>query len=194
MGCNSLSDMVNGTVKYWWISILTGILAIVLGILFILHPGNALMTVAMLFAIGFFVNGIFEIAFSIANRDSIKGWGWNLAGGIIDVMLGTLLLTLPGMTVAILIYFVGFWILFRSIWGIGASIDLQTYGVKGWGWLLFLAILGVLFSFAFIMSPAFGGAYIVAFAAIGFIFYGVFKIMMGCKMKSFKNKLDDFNN
>ena len=142
-----LSDIFRRSVKYWWISVLTGLLAIALGILFISTPQSALLSLAMLFAIGFLANGIFELAFTLSNKKSISGWGWNLVGAIIDILLGLLLISVPGITVFVLIYFVGFWLLFRSIWGLGASLELQTLGIKGWGWLLAFAILGVLFSF-----------------------------------------------
>lgn len=190
---NILSDMMNRSIRYWWISVLTGILAIALGVLFITTPESALISLAMLFAVGFLVNGIFEMMLAIANRKSMVGWGWNLVGAIIDILLGVLLLALPGLTIFILIYFVGFWILFRSIWAIGSSIDLQTQGVRGWGWILAFAILGVLFSFVFVISPVFGGSFIVAFAAISFMLYGVFRIALGLKLRSARKYIKDLH-
>lgn len=169
---------------------LTGILAIALGVLFITTPESALLSLAMLFAIGFVINGISEMSFTLANRKGNSGWGWNLVAAIIDILLGTLLLSLPGLTIVMLIYFIGFWILFRSIWAIGASIELQTLGVRGWGWVLVIAILGVLFSFSFILSPVFGGSFIVAFAAISFVMYGVFRIALGLRLRSIKKKIE----
>lgn len=186
-----LSDIFRRSVKYWWISVLTGLLAIALGILFISTPQSALLSLAMLFAIGFLANGIFELAFTLSNKNSISGWGWNLVGAIIDILLGLLLISVPGITVFVLIYFVGFWLLFRSIWGLGASVELQTLGVKGWGWLLAFAILGVLFSFIFVLSPVFGGSFIVAFASISFILYGIFRIALGFRLKNVKKEIED---
>lgn len=189
----SLTDLAKRSLRYWWVSILTGILAIALGVLFVAVPESALLSLAMLFAIGFIINGIFELTFALVNRRELAGWGWNLVAAIVDLLLGILLLCIPGVTIFILIYFVGFWILFRSIWAIGVSIELQTFGVRGWGWILAFAILGVLFSAVFILSPAFGGSFIVAFAAISFMMYGIFRIALGLRLRSIKKEVEGFN-
>lgn len=177
--------------KNWWISVLIGILAIALGIMFISSPESSLLTLAIFFAYGFILSGILEVAFAISNRKAINGWGWNLVSGIIDLFLGAILLLAPGLTVMLMIYFVGFWIMFRSIWTLGSSIELQKVGVKNWGWLLAIAILGIIFSLIFITSPVFGGSFIIAFAAISFIIYGIFRISIGLTLRSIKKKLEN---
>lgn len=186
-----LKDSNLKVAKNWWISVLIGILAIGLGIIFIVSPLSSMLTLALLFAYGFILSGILEIAFSISNRKTLNGWGWNLTSGLIDLFIGIMLLSIPGMTVMLMIYFVGFWIMFRSIWSIGSSIEMQKNGVKGWGWLLAAAILGVIFALIFIMSPALGGTFIVSLAAISFIIYGIFRIYLGFVLKSIKNKLEN---
>lgn len=177
--------------KNWWLSILIGLLAIALGILFIAKPINSMLTLALLFAWGFILSGVLETVFSITNRKVLNGWGWNLVSGLIDLFIGIVLLSIPGLTVILMIYLLGFWIMFRSIWSIGSSIEIQRAGMKGWGWLLAASILGVIFSIIFITSPAFGGTFIVSLAAISFIIYGIFRIYLGITLKSIKNKLEN---
>lgn len=177
--------------KNWWISVIIGVLAIVLGILFISSPLSSMLTLALFFAFGFILSGILETLFAITNRKVLNGWGWNLVSSLIDLFLGIVLLSIPGLTIMLMIYLIGFWIMFRSIWAIGSSIEMQKAEIKGWGWLLTAAILGIIFSFIFILSPTFGGTFIVAFAAISFIIYGIFRIFMGFTLKSIKNNLED---
>lgn len=189
-----MKELINTTheiAKNWWLSILIGILAIALGILFISKPLNSLLTLALLFAWGFIFSGILEAVFSITNRKNLKGWGWNLASGLVDLFIGIVLLSAPELTLFLMIYLVGFWIMFRSIWSIGSSIELQRSGAKGWGWLLLVSILGVIFSVVFLVSPAFGGTFIVSLASISFITYGIFRIYLGFVLKSVKNKLEE---
>lgn len=188
---NDLINTARQAMRYWWLSLLIGLLSLGLGIWCIFQPVDALLVLTLLFVTSFFVAGILEIVFAISNKDVLNGWGWTLANGIIDLILGGLLLAIPASTPFIMIYFVGFWIMFQSIWGIGMSCDLQRMKVNGWGWFLTLAILGLIFSFIFIMSPGFGGEFIVAFASVAFIFYGVFRIYLGVKLKSFKNRIDE---
>lgn len=187
---NHFLESAKYAVKHWWVSILIGVLSIILGIMFIRTPIDALLTLSIVFAISFLATGISEIIFAIANRKTVYNWGWSLAGGIVDVLLGVLLLSAPDITALLLVYFVGFWILFRSIWGIGIAFELSRFRIPGWGLMLILAVLGVMLSFVFILSPIFGGGFIVAFAATAFIVYGIFRIYLGFKLKSTKNWLD----
>ncbi len=185
---NDLMDAARSAVKNWWVSLIIGILSLGLGIIFLAKPLDALITLSILFVAGFLVTGLFEIIFAVSNKDSLNGWGWTLASGIIDLLLGILLFSTPGITPMIMAYFVGFWIMFQSIWAIGMSCELQKIGVKDWGWLLALAILGIIFSFVFIMSPAFAAEFIVSLAVIAFILYGIFRIYLAFKFKSIKDR------
>lgn len=192
---NRLLNSVKKSTKYWWLSLCIGIMSIILGILFIAAAGPALLTIAILFVIGFIVSGLFEITFAIANRNTLDGWGWSLASGIIDLIIGILLaIATPTLTIAVMIFFVGFYIMFRSIWGIGAAVEMKRAGFKDWGWLLALAILGIIFSFLVIIDPIIGGGFIVAFAAISFVIYGIYRIYYGIRLKSIRDDIDKIEN
>ena len=187
---NEIFETARRAVKNWWVSILIGVLAVILGIWCMVTPDTTLVALTMVFVVAFLVSGIFEIIFAVGNR-SMQGWGWALAGGILDLLLGILLLALPLPVITlVLIYFVGFWLLIRSIWAIGIASDLSHWKNSGWGWLLALAILGVIFAFLFFLSPMFGGGMIVWFASFAFLFYGIFRIYLGFRLKSFKNDVD----
>ncbi len=190
---NDLFYSAKKAVKFWWVSILIGLLALALGIWFIFTPLTTLVALAIVFAAAFLVSGIFEIIFAISNKNVLKGWGWTLASGIIDLMFGLILIAMPiDVLTLLLAYFVGFWVMFQSIWAIGTSAELQRNSVKGWGWLMALAILGVIMSFIFIMSPVFATGFIVALVSISFISYGCFRIYLGCKLKSLHNEMEKY--
>lgn len=188
---SELIEAVKQSIKHWWMSLIIGALAIILGAVFITNPFKGLATMAILFSVGYLASGIIEIIFALSNRNTHEGWGWMLVSGIIDLVLGVLLLSFyPTITIEVMILFVGFYVMFRSIWAIGNSFDLQRSGIKGWGWLLTLAILGLIFSIFFIVSPIFGGTLIVAFASIAFFSYGILRIYLGFRYKAMKDHLD----
>ena len=182
---NQFLDSVKNAVKYWWSSLLLGILAIILGIWAVATPDVTLVTLSYLFVWAFFIGGILEIVFAVSNKNMLSGWGWTLSSGIIDILFSILLMAMPlPVITTIFIYVIGFWIMFRSIWTIGESVELQKLGVPGWGWMLALGILSVLFSILFIMSPIFSGAFIVVLVSIALIIYGIFRIYLSFKLKS----------
>lgn len=189
---NELKRILKKRVKNWWVSILIGLLAIGLGIWCIAQPWSTIIALSMVFAIGFLASGIFEIIFAVSNRDSLDGWGWSLASGILDVLFGIIILSLPvELITLILAFFVGLWVMLRSIWAIGAADELRQLKVSGWGWLLALAILGIIVSFIFIISPAFTSLVVVWMVSISFILYGIFRISYAIKLKSLSKKFND---
>lgn len=182
---DQLLNTVKGAVKYWWVSLLGGILAIIVGIWCLFTPDATLVALTYLFVVAFLAGGIFEVIFAASNRNVLGGWGWTLAGGILEIILAIILMSLPLPVITLmLIYMVGFWIMFRSFWAIGEAFELQRMKVQGWGWFLTLAILSVLFSFIFLISPAFSGAFIVSFVGIALMIYGVFRIYLSTKLHS----------
>ncbi|MGI6572034.1 MAG: HdeD family acid-resistance protein [Fermentimonas sp.] len=186
-------ESMKRAVKNWWISLLMGILAIVMGIFCFAAPGASLIGLTYIFVIGFILGGILDIVFAVSNRDYVYGWGWTLAAGILELLLGVMLFTLPAASITvILVYFVGFWILFRSIWSIGESAQLRMLRVKGWGWALALSILCTILSFLYLLSPTFSkGVFVIALVGISMLVYGIFRIVMAFEFRQIGKQLKE---
>ena len=73
--------------------------------------------------------------------------------------------------------------------GIGESSGLAKLSVKGWGWLLACNILSLICSFAFLITPAFGGIFILFFIGAAFILYGIFRIILAFKWRKFNKEI-----
>ena len=81
-------DKMDYAVKNWWLSLLVGLLYIIVAIYLMFAPLASYVALSILFSVSMFVSGLFEIAFALANKKGISSWGWYLAGGIIDLILG----------------------------------------------------------------------------------------------------------
>lgn len=180
---NDLINSMKKATKYWWISLLIGIISIGIGIWCFATPITTFLALTLVFITGFLVNGLFEIIFAFSNKDSHNGWGWTLAIGIIDIMFGIILLANASIAPAILAYFIGFWLMFQSFWGIGISVDLQKYKRSGWGWLLALAILGLILSILLLVQPEITGFLAAMFISSVFVVYGIFRIILAIRFK-----------
>ncbi|EPR66341.1 HdeD family acid-resistance protein [Cyclobacterium qasimii] len=179
----TILDTAHSAIKNWWLSILLGVLYLVAGFWVMKTPMESYMSLSIIFSIFIFVSGIFQVAFSISNRKEDSVWGWHLAGGILDLAIGILLLSHPLMTMAILPLYVGFWLLFQSIMSIGISFQLKSNNFPQWGWLLFWSIITLLFSFLLLANPVFAGLSIVYMTAFAFITAGIFRIFLGFNLK-----------
>jgi uncharacterized membrane protein HdeD (DUF308 family) len=70
----------------WLMFLLAGVLAIVVGALFLLRPLAGMASLTLLIASYLFASGLFRGITSIADR--YRGWGWDFAYGVLAVVLG----------------------------------------------------------------------------------------------------------
>ncbi len=179
----TLIEEVKSTVKNWWVSLVLGIMFVIVSLWLMFQPLEGYAALAVVFSICMFVSGIMEIVFAASNRKTLPGWGWYLACGIIDVLLGLVLIAFPFVTAAIIPFVLAFWIMFRGFTAVGYAMDLNRFGVQGWGWYLVFGILSIICSLAVIWQPAAGAlasVYIIAFA---FLFMGFFRIMLSFDLR-----------
>lgn len=177
----TLFKKLETSIKRWYMPLIAGILLIILGIWTIATPVESYVALSVVFAIGFLVGGIFEVAFAIANKQ--KDWGWSLVLGILNIIVGILLLANPAISMVTLPYYVGFVLLFRSISGIASAYEMKQYGILDWGTLMVIAVLGVIFSFILLWNPIFAGANVVVWTAIVFFVIGIYMIYYATRLK-----------
>ncbi|MDR1699184.1 MAG: DUF308 domain-containing protein [Prevotellaceae bacterium] len=183
----TIIEEVKTAIKYWWLSLILGFLFVGMGVVMMFTPGITFEVLAFVFSICMFVGGIFEITFSISNKKVLSGWGWYLASGIIDLLFGILLLSIPALSMALIPFLLAFWFMFRGFSAIGFSIDLNRVGSHNWGWYLVMGILAIICSIAIIFHPAIGALTTVYIAAFAFVFIGLFRIMLSFELKNLKD-------
>jgi len=77
---------------FWW-SLLSAVLAIVTGILLLAWPVGGLLSLTLLLAAFFIIEGVATILYALDHRRQYTGrWGWMLASGIVDLVLAALIL------------------------------------------------------------------------------------------------------
>jgi uncharacterized membrane protein HdeD (DUF308 family) len=105
--------------------LLSGILAIVVGALFLKAPVDAVLVLTMLVACLFMVGGIFEIVAALSFR--FAAWGLTLVGGMIDLVLGVLIwVEWPASAIWVIGLFVGISLVFRGFNWIGLGLSLRS--------------------------------------------------------------------
>lgn len=179
----TLFEQINYAVKNWWLSLLLGILYVVVALCLMFAPLSSYVALSVIFSVSMLISGILEIIFAASNRKTISSWGWYLAGGIIDLILGFYLVAYPLLSMEVIPFIVAFWLMFRGFTMIGYSMDLQRYGTREWGWYLAFGILAIICSLAIIWQPGIGALSIVYMLAFAFLIIGFFRIMLSFELK-----------
>jgi uncharacterized membrane protein HdeD (DUF308 family) len=105
-------------VPHFWMSLISAVLSIVTGILFVRNPGVAVTTLALLLVIYFMVEGIAKVVLALTIRP-LANWGWLLVSGIIGVGLSIFLIMNPLLSFVALGFFIGIQLISEGI-AIGA--------------------------------------------------------------------------
>ena len=182
----TLLETAGNSIKNWWWFLIKGILLIAAGIAIFVYPAAGYAGLSVLFTIVIIASGITQAVFAISNKAFLKGWGWTLTSGIIDIAIGIYLAMYPVLTMATIPFFVGFWMIFKSFYLMGASFDLNDLGLSGWGWLLFGAVLMLFAGFYIIYYPVAGAIAIVAVSGTAFILAGILYSILSFKLKDIK--------
>lgn len=186
----TILDSIQQEVKNWWWFLVIGILSVATGFIILSKPATAYVSLSVLFSVVMVCTGISQIIFSLSVSGVMRGWGWSLVSGIIDLAIGTYLLMYPVVTMATLPYFVGFYLIFRAFNLIGTSIDLNAFSVPGWGWLLAGGISVLALGFLVLRYPVAGAAGIVGVSAAAFILSGIFNMVLAFQLKGFKTQVE----
>jgi uncharacterized membrane protein HdeD (DUF308 family) len=179
----SIITTAKSVVKHWYLLLIAGVILIVAGIWVMCTPLSAYLALSILFSASFSIVGLMEVAFAIANRKTMRGWGWTLVYGLVNLVIAFILFSNPLISMTTLPLYIGFVILFRSSLIIGAALDSENYGKSGSGSLLLFGILGAFFAFILLWNPGFAGLSLVVWTAIALITAGIYGIYFSLLLK-----------
>ena len=172
-------------VRYWWLMLLLGIALFIVGIVIFAYPAASYLGMSVLFGFVILFSGIFEIVLSASNNHLVTGRGWLLAAGIIEAVLGLLLIFNVALSAAALPVFLGFWLLFRSFTLIGLGGDMNSMQVPGSVWTIVTGVLLLLCSLAILFQPVvFGAQAVVIWVGLSFLMAGISAAVFAFQLKN----------
>lgn len=177
-------NTVKKAIKYWWIHLFIGALYLLMGFWVITTPESSYLALSIFFSVLMFISGVSAVIFAITNYRGFYGWGWYLASGIIDFVIGLTLIIHPGITMTILPFLLAFWFMFQGFLGIGGAIDMKRFRVGNWWITLIFGALGILFSILIINNPALGSFSIVLLTAFTLYSIGFVRIILAFNLRS----------
>lgn len=168
---------VDPSLRHWWVFLLRGILFILVGIYMLFAPASGYAALGFLFGLIILLAGISELLHVYRGR-SARNRGWHLFLGIVDIILGIILMSNIAASAAILRIIVGIWFLIRGL----SLFSFSALG--GRSWLLAIGgILVIIFAVLVLFNPIFGAMTIVLWTAIAFIITGLFNVLLALRMK-----------
>lgn len=169
-----LSEKATATVRNWWLILIGGIACITAGISAFCFPAEFYLTLSVLLGIVMVVSGIVEIALFFGSRSYFVRSGFNLLGGILDLVLGIILCAHVGISAIILPIMLGVWLLFRSIQFIDFWSRMRMFDVPNSTWQIVVGVLLLLLSVCILFNPfRLGASMVIVLAGCGLLLAGL---------------------
>lgn len=121
--------------------LLTAVLSIVLGLVFIIYPGESVITIARIIAAIIFIFGIFQIGIALA---SYIGLSFVMASGIIITAIGVWMYIFPDVLVSMIPLFMGLLLFCHGIVSAKYSILAARCGFQKWGIMFGFSVISIL--------------------------------------------------
>lgn len=168
---------VDRSLRHWWVFLLRGILFILVGIYMICSPGTGFVALGFFFGLIIFLTGLAELLHATRHRNA-GNRSWHLGLGIVEIILGIVLMSHVAAGVTIVRLIVGLYFVLR-----GFSLISFSRVVGKSLWLTIGGIITAIFGLLIIFNAVFGAMTIIIFIAIAFIITGIFNTWLGFSMK-----------
>ena len=177
-------DMNFGTTRAWWVVLLVGILLVIGGFAYWIWPAAGFAVASQIFGWLLVLAGIVQLCVA-AGPDHPKGWGWWIAGGVIDLFIGFMLVRSVILSETVFPYFLAIIFIF---WGVEAFINSAVGRRRKYWWLNIInGILLCLIGLFFLEAGWVSNMYMVSFlTAIAFIYWGATIAIAAYEMKPMK--------
>ena len=169
--------------SYWWFPLIFGIIFVVVGLWVLASPVDSMEMLTKIIGVIAIVSGTTQLLFTASNRAGIPGWGFQMAGGGIDLIIGIVLIINPMIMLKVVAFFVGVWLLINAVTLIMWAGRAKKAGNPAWGWELAGGILLMTLAVLFLWHPLVLGITIAIWTGLAFVFLGVFRIILTFQLR-----------
>ncbi len=168
--------------RNWWVLVLRGLAAIILGIMAIVWPDLTLLVLVTLFGVYVLVDGILALIEALATRERNSRW-WAVAlAGVAGIVLGVLTLAWPGITALVLLYLIAAWAIIEGLLEIVAAIQLR-HEIEGEWMMVVSGLLSIVFGVLLMLFPGQGALGLVGVLGIYAIVMGILHIILAFRVR-----------
>ena len=170
-------------IKRWWLSLITGLLAIIAGFIILVNPVTSYYIFAIWLGAAIFISGILGVMQSLNSKNYFVRRGWLIVANVADIIIGLILMFNAIISEVFMPTLLGFWLLYRGAAMLIQGFELRDYGIKDAGWVLFYgALIGALAVAILWLPMSFGIEAVILFIAIAVIAYGISAISLSYRL------------
>jgi uncharacterized membrane protein HdeD (DUF308 family) len=167
--------------NYWYVPMVVGILLMLFGIYILNIPHTAYLVMVTFFSITIIITALSELFFYLSNQ--MRDKGLHIAGALVILISGLLLLFNPSSTAFVIALFVAFQLIIRSAQGLIFSFTMKDAKVENWYLLALTSIIGIVLALVLAAHPMIIQVSLVILTGMSFIFAGIIGIASSIVLK-----------
>ena len=177
--------------RFWKSTLVSGVLAVVLGVLVLMWPGISINAASVIFGVYLLVSGVAQVIFAFSLHVGTGARMLLFVSGAASLILAVLAFRHLGRGYAILL--LAIWIavgfIFRGVATTGSAIS--SPGVPGRGWAIFVGVIGIIAGVVVLAWPFDSIVVLALVAGIWLVVIGFLEIVSALRIRKMGNTLDD---
>ena len=157
--------------------LINGAILVILGVLTMRYPLEAIMSAGVIIGIGLLASGI-----NYFSAYYFFGFKRFILLGLLDFVMGVYMIVQPGVTAFIIPFVMAAWLLTTGISRIGLSLWLGGAEISGWWLMLLNGIVLICFAVLMCVAPLSATFSVMMLLAGVLIASGVLSVLEGCIM------------
>ena len=174
--------MITMITEKWWMSLLRGILAVLVGLIVFIRPLMALNAFLILLSVYLILDGIVTGLVSLLYYPVNRRWWIFFLEGFLGLVLGAFVMLNPSQSALILVYIIAFWTLMNGMVEISAGIQLRKAVQNEWI-LISAGVISLLFGFILLWIPIAGAAALLMVVAAYLVVAGIYRVVQAFRFR-----------
>ncbi len=175
--------MLRSYSTYWWIILIRGILAVLLGIVALVWTQALALAIVFIFGAYAFVDGILAVISGINHRTTNPYWWLTLLEGLAGITAGLLAFILPTIALVVVIYLIAAWAIITGFFEIATAIRLREEVTNEWA-LALTGVISIVLGIILVLYPATGAAALIFVLGIYALIFGALMVYLAFRVRS----------
>jgi uncharacterized membrane protein HdeD (DUF308 family) len=173
--------------RYWWTTLLRGVVWILFGIVVFMRPGISLITLTLMFGAFALVDGIANIVSAFGGRTTNERWWVLMLAGLAGVGAGLITFMNPGITALALLFCIAVWAIVTGFLEVVAAIRLR-HEISGEFWLVLAGLVSIAFGISLLARPLTGALAVIWVIGCYAVVLGVVLVVLSFRSRGFVNR------
>ena len=184
------ADVLSATLaQNWWAVALRGVAGVLFGVIALLVPGAAILSLLLLFAAYLAVDAVFAVVSAVRAARRHERWMMLVLQAVVGLIAAAVAVLWPGVTVAAFVLLIAAWSVVSGVLSLAAAVRLRRD--HGRVWLIIGAVASILFGVLLIVAPLMGAIVLTWWMGAWALVLGVSLIILAFQLRA--HRADDLH-